>query len=268
MSAVLLALALLVPMAPARPILHAQGTGSYVFDGTDDFLHITSAPVTAVPISVGVWFRGADVADRFPAVWWLGQVANMQHRYILTWDTGGFNKRVSAIAQGTGNAGDQVDANSTNAEGSTLVWRSGVGVWAGVADLHAYQDGTDEGTNITSVTVSTPNRMEVGRVGGSTPTGFWEGHIGYVFVWSVALSDAEVADWHAGNIPQSSNLIAAYDLTQSWGAGPITDQTGNGHNLTINGALFTTAQVPPEIYSFGGGGGSAPCRFLLLGAGC
>jgi hypothetical protein len=80
----------------------------------------------------------------------------------------------------------------------------------------------------------------------------WSGHIGWVFVWDVVLSDADISSWHGGAIPQQGDLWGAWDLTQDYGAGTVTDQSGNGRHLTISGAAYDSGTSAPSVsYSFG-----------------
>ena len=98
------------------------------------------------------------------------------------------------------------------------------------------------------------DRFCVGRNGRSTPFGFFGGHIAYVYVWDIALSDGEVASFHGGTLPQQGDLVAGYDFTSDQST-TVIDTIG-ANDLTVSGASYDGAATPSP--TFGGGGLTPP----------
>jgi hypothetical protein len=214
--------------------------GAYSFDGVDDELTLASAPRTAAPLSFGAWFRSGSATVN-QALVMLGVAGTADNRFMLY---------AAGATAGDPVVTDARTTTTTNAASTTgyspSTWHSACGVYASTTSRAAFIDGGSKGTDTTS---KSPASVAVTRVG-RLPSGAFpmNGHIGYIFIWSVALSDAEVATFHSGTIPQSGSVVASYDLTQNWGGGPVTDQSGNGNNLTISGATFDSGQTPPVSY--------------------
>jgi hypothetical protein len=230
--------------------------GSPLLDGVDDFLYHNASP--GVPTTVAAWFRPANATTRFGRIWWLGTTADVQHRRWMDYDMGGANKTLRAVKQGTGNFGDPAAATTTNSGGTAVAWHSGLIRYKPSDVMEAMLNGANEGTNTTAVTVNTPNRMEVGRSGGSSPGPYWPGHIGYIFGWSTEITDSEYTnDFQNGTLPQMENLMFAYDLTVDAVGGVYEDLSGNGFDLTVSGATFDSGQTPPVTYDLSGGATAA-----------
>lgn len=231
--------------------------GAILLNGTSDFLYHAASPFTNGPITVLNWFRASNATFRFGAKWWLGEATDIQHNRRLEYDAGGFNKRVFSQEQGTGNSGDPTNAQSQNAEGTAVAWHMGVGKWINSTSRAAYIDGGSKGTDTISITVNTPNRMELGRRGGPTaPGGYFAGHLGYCLGWDADISDAEViALYNSGSgtgVLPSAPLKFAYDFTVAPVGGVYSDLTGNGFDLTVSGATFDSGETPPVAYTLGG----------------
>jgi hypothetical protein len=124
-------------------------------------------------------------------------------------------------------------------------------VFEGPNDRPAYLNGANEGTETDGFGDMDCGIDTIWLARNRDNTFDFTGQMGYAFLWDVALSDTDVADWDNGDIPQQGNLIAAYDLTIDHGAGPIPNVMNPGtFDLTITGATFTGAQSPPVSYTF------------------
>lgn len=219
--------------------------GAYNFDGVDDYLSINSVlGITAYPFTIGAWFRLSGSTTCTLASLVDKDVANIAHRL-------GIGGAGPAVQVGTASSGTIHNAaSSTSASQST--WYSCTGVWAASNSRRAYLDAGGKVVVTTSRAYSSAiDRFSIGRLMNSTPQDPTDGHIAYVFVWNVALSDSEIVDWDNGSIPQQSNLVAVYDLTRDWGAGPVEDWV-NGFDLTISGATYDSGVTPPVTYNLGG----------------
>jgi RHS repeat-associated protein len=245
----------------SRTATTAGGGGSYSFDGVNDMMSRAGAPVTAEPFTIAVWHKRATNPTTPPytsAVAALDANQTSNGAYYLASSLLA-NDDLQAVSRNTANTSAQ--ANSTGA--GLGAWESQVGVWAASNDRRSYRNGADKGTNATSITgVGSITHFRLGYFQAPNITlGYLKGNVGYAFVWNVALTDQEVADWHAGSIPQPTHLIASYDLTRDYGTGPVPDLTGHGYDLTINGATYDNTQTPPTNYVLGGASTQATTNY-------
>ncbi len=176
------------------------------FDGTGDWLRNTATPViSGMPFSMACWFNPDNVTSR----------CCLMSIFDIS---GGFNQH-SLYAGGT-IAGDPVQAESQNfltvfaantvAGYRAGLWQHACGVWVSATDRRAYLNGSYKGTDANSVADpgATLDSITIGALGSNSLPMF--GCIAYPAVWSVALSDAEVADLGAGAHPrtiQPANLL-------------------------------------------------------------
>jgi hypothetical protein len=208
---------------------------SYLFDGVDDALTVASAPATAVPLTISVWFK-SDSATVTQVAACLGIDASTSHQFRV----------VAAGATG----GDPVQAATTQVSGSLATstsgyspgtWHHGCGVFAAANSRAAYIDGGSKGTETTSRTPVGINATFVGRRSDSVQ--FFDGRIAEVAVWNVALSDAEVALLAGGDLPttiQAGNLVAYWPLLDD-----ANDDVGARH-LSVIGATLDADHPPVD----------------------
>jgi hypothetical protein len=222
--------------------------GSYQFDGTNDHLHGSFTGITDRPATLAHWSRITD----FPT----GRQSPLQ-----IFDASSIDDFMQANVQDNGSARTpRGEIGTDNGEWaceaaagiSQNTWFSGVAVFEAPNVRHAYLNGGDEGTE-SDGSGDMDGGIDTIWLGRFRDGEFnFTGQMGYAFLWNVALSDSEVADWDNGDIPQVANLVAFYDLTQDHGAGPIPNEVNPGtFDLTISGATFTGAQTPPVSYQLG-----------------
>jgi hypothetical protein len=227
--------------------------GSLSLDGTNDYCSRTaSVPDPTLPLTVGVWFRCDADTPNFPVMFALINAGAGFDGYTLDYAAQQFNRQVRALTnRGVGNS---VAAQTFTIEGDLEEWRSAVGVWESNASRAAYLDaGADKGTNTDSLTPSlTPDVLYTGGFTAPEVGGFLGGHLGYLLIWDVVLSDVEIGIFHAGFIPQEANLLAFHDFTvdPATTGGVVVDAVG-GFDLTINGATYDSGQTPPVSYELG-----------------
>jgi hypothetical protein len=227
--------------------------GALLFDGVDDYLIRTaSMPVTGHPLTFGAWGRKTGMPLQGTVV-------------AISQGTTGAMRRLSLEFRGVSGGGTEyVQALAAdafgNAEGATSsgamadAWHSGIAVHGtGRNDRRAFRDGTGKATNTTQLNanwITFDNALYVGR--NAQAGSYCNGHLGYAFVWSSELTDLEVAAWQAGDII-AAKLVAAWDFTVAPVGGVYVDQTGNGYDLTVNGATFDSGQsYTGQTYTFGG----------------
>lgn len=219
--------------------------GAYKWDGVDDQVVSDGAlGVTALPCSIGVVF----MADTQPAAQVLAglidkDVANqyVEVQYVTTNDVA-----IRTAAGGTG-----ASAISTGA-GALDIWQTAIGVLRTTTSRDAYRDGANKGSNTTSRNWPTGlDRVMVGRFAPlSAPAEPFHGWIGYVFIWNVALSDAECAQFEAGTLPQQAAIVHMYDFTTNQGG--IIDDLIGARDLTVTGAVYDGAVTPSPSFNLGG----------------
>lgn len=211
--------------------------GALQFDGVDDILLHDASPVTAAPFTVGVWAEATD-ATGTETLW----AFIKDNSTFIGWY---FHTVNGTIRFGAEDGAGFASASSTAAHSTT--WFSAAAVEVTSSNRSAFLDGANEGTNATSkAPAATPGNMAAGAyifVDAGVPQEDFVGHMAYVFIWDVALSDVEVADWHAGDIPQLADLVAMYDLTVA----PVGDIYENlvspgTFDFTVSGGTFNSGE--------------------------
>lgn len=218
--------------------------GAYKFDGVDDqAIGDGVLGVSAYPGSIGVVYMPEDSIGT-------GILAGLinagdatryfELQYLAADDV---SLRVSSGASGS--------AVTTTGAGADDVWETGVGVGILAADRHVYRGGVNEATTVTSRTWPTGmGRIMVGRfVPTASPAEPFDGHVAYVFVWDVGLTDADAVDFEAGTLPQEADIVHGYDFTTDQGS-TINDLFGN-IDLTVTGAVYDGGVTPSPSFSFG-----------------
>lgn len=140
------------------------------------------------------------------------------------------------------------DGSGTVAETSTPfstgVWEHYCAVEAAADDRRVYLNGGSKGTDATSKT-PTLDRTAIGAILRSSAAGYWSGFLSLPTVWSVALSDAEVASLAAGAPPESirpESIVSAWDLDSGGG---LYDRFGQ---LTLSATGTTESDDHPPVW--------------------
>lgn len=245
--------------AQTPPVTYdVDAPGAYKFDGVDDHLKVDSSPISAYPFTMGCWLRPTALATD-AVVCLVDKDINTVYTYLGINGAG----TIQAHTRNDGGGGSASAFASTNYAAAT--WDSAVAIFTDT-DRDAFRAGGSKGSDGTNLDLGAVDRLSVGVLARAAITSFFTGHIGWVFIWDVELTDAEVADFHAGIVPQEASLVAAYDLTQDHGAGPIPNAVNPGtHDLAITGALFEV-YTPPVTYTLGGGGPVVEFDALVAGA--
>jgi uncharacterized protein (DUF2267 family) len=183
------------------------------FNGTNEYLEVNSAVLTAVPITMACWFN-SDSASAFQVLMSIvdSSQSDEMFRLVLAGDEVG--DPVNAVARQTGTN----TWASTTAGYSTGTWQHACGVWSANNARAAYLDGANKGTDVVASTPTGMDRTSIGRVGDSSPGSYMDGEIAEAGVWNVALSDAEVAMLAKGFSPllvRPQSLVAYWKLVRS-----------------------------------------------------
>jgi hypothetical protein len=218
--------------------------GAYKFDGVDDFaLALSGLEINSYPMTIGVVFMAQDsIATMVLAG--LFDDSEVSGYHVMQYQSSD-DVAYRASQTGTGNS-----VSSTGA-GAEDIWQTGVIVGVSAVSRSVFRDGGAKASTTTSRTWNTNiDSIGVGAFTNDTPGEYFDGWIGYVFIWNVDLSDAEVADFHNGILPQEDNLVHVFDFTSDQG-NTIQDLI-NDADLTVNGAVYDDAVTPDPEFDLGG----------------
>jgi hypothetical protein len=210
-------------------------------DASLDYLEDSNAILTAAPFTWSIWFRADDDTDNFLVLGTLTQGGVDEHffRWRIRIVDGQINWRVEE----SGSVGQVI----TTAGPSINVWHHAVAVEAASNDRRIYLDGSNKGTDTSTVVPTGINTTSIGRLDDGTPGDNFSGDLAHAAVWNVALTDQEVATLAAGVSPlrvRRDSLVGYWPIN---GQSPEYNVMGTGINLTVNGT--TISEEPPIPHS-------------------
>jgi hypothetical protein len=165
---------------------------AYEFNGTNQYLNTTTAPVVDEPLTMAAWFNVNNITVSNVLVSVCSNTAVSFH-----------------VLQANGTfTGDPVTANTNDGTGNVQAattaaytantWQHACGVFSANNNRAAYLNGGSSGTNTTSRAV-TPTRVTIGaRNSAATVGNYCAGLIAEVGIWNAALTAAEVASLAKG----------------------------------------------------------------------
>ncbi len=214
-------------------------------DASSEYLELDSAPVTAAPFTLSCWFNSDDLTVN-QMLMFVGDKDSTEDFWRLSakGDTGGDPLRFN-VNDGTSGSAD----TSTGYSAST--WHHACAVETASNNRACFIDGGSKGTDATSVSPVAADRVSIGRSGDSSPGQYMSGNIAEAAIWSVALSDAEVALLAKGFSPlfiQPHNLVAYWPLIRD----DDNDWIGGFDLAAFN--TPTVATHPPLAVHLGFGG--------------
>ena len=167
-------------------------------NGSSEYLEIDSAPVTAAPLTIAAW-------GNVDETWQSGVIASLVDAssgdnwfLVRTKYQSGPGEYTCNVYARSSDGLPEVDSTTTFAIGG---WHHLCGVFASASSRSAYLDGGAKATITDTITPSGIDRTSIGRIGDSTPAGYFEGKIAEVGIWNAALTDAEVAILAKGYSP-------------------------------------------------------------------
>ena len=153
------------------------------YDGsTPDSVNITTPVVTDYPFSVALWYKATDHSTS-RALWSLSDQSVGSTQYYILHSGGG------TIQVGLRNTGFVAAASPSISDGE---WVHIVGTWSSSTLRAVYINGVFKADNTTSVSAFTPTRMDIGRLGDSSPNFWANGLIGDVQVYGHVLAPTEI----------------------------------------------------------------------------
>jgi hypothetical protein len=210
---------------------------AYDFNGTSQVLEITSAVVTATPLTMACWFN-PDNATNNMALVSINNKASVGTRFALFAMGGIAGDPVRADTNGSDNA-------ETTSGFSVSTWQHAAGVWTSATSRTAYLNAANAATNTGNTTPSGLNVTTIGgRYSSNVIGAFLDARIAEVGIWNVALTAAEIASLAKGMTcdkvrPQS--LVFYAPLVRE-----LQDVRGG---LTITNNNTATVANHPRVYA-------------------
>ncbi len=158
---------------------------AYQFNGTTEYLSVTTAPVTAPPFTIACWCYQRSAATRVAVS--LNNSADTTNFHNLEITSASVYRCRSQDATTVSSAQAAVTAPA-------VTWHHLVGVFAATNDRRAFLNGGNKGTSASSRTPSGINQLTIGALGGSTKSEFINGNLADIRIYNRALSDEEVTD--------------------------------------------------------------------------
>jgi hypothetical protein len=174
---------------------------AYEFNGTNQYLQMGSAVLTAAPLTMACWFN----SDSLTVSQVLVSITNQ--------GTAGGITRFAILAAGAV-SGDPVraiasDISANNGIAETTsgysanFWHHAAGVFTSASSRSVYLDGGNSATDTTSITPTLLDRTNIGvqflqSAGGTSGIAFADGLIAEVGIWNAALTAAEIASLAKG----------------------------------------------------------------------
>lgn len=208
-------------------------------DTTPDYFRVDQVVASSAPFTVCIWFNSDDSTINQLVVD-IGDISDANHHWRMSAIGLAGDKALSWRVR-AGGAPQQVA--STSPSGYTAgTWNHGCAVEAGAADRTIYID-SNSGTNTTSRTPAGADRTTFGFRSAGTADPF-SGKLAQAAIWTVALTDSEIATLSAGFSPLRVRRDAlAFFAPLNGGQSPEPDIIGN-LDLTITGSPTKTGEPP------------------------
>ena len=240
---------------------------AFDYNGSSDVSKSSSSPITATAFTMAGFVYSDTTATTQYAFGIQDSASNKGWRI-------GFNS-TALILQCTG-ASTQNTQSAGNAAAGT--WMHLGMVCSSATSRALYKNGSSLATGTASITPSGINEVRIGA--GTNAAGaasaYWDGGIGHVGLWSVALTAAEMAELSGGKDPRA---VRAGSLVAYWPLGaPFGLTTGDmlgGYSLDTIPAeraqkpriYFPGIDATTTIYTAPPAGGGSVYGMLLMGCG-
>ena len=153
---------------------------AYNFNGTNQYLTVASAPVTAAPLTIAAWFRKTSTSTKNGM--FLRATANTQNSF-------GFYFTTVLRAYVQDNSGGAADFAVTQSY-STNTWTHACLVEASTTSRTIYQNAGNSSTNTTSRVPAGISAIDIATFGGATN---FDGQFADIGIWNAALTADEIA---------------------------------------------------------------------------
>lgn len=211
---------------------------AYEFNGTNQYLNVASAPVSAVPLTMACWFN-SDSITTAQAILSLDNATTAFQGYRLL--AAGTIAGDPVIA-GTGGAFPNAAADSSTGY-TANTWNHAAGVFT-QPSVSVFLNGSANTVASNFSTYPIVNRIDIGARLNSGAAGlFFDGRIAEVGIWNAALTAAEIASLAKGitcDKIRPQNLVFYAPLVRG-----LIDAKGGRAITNNNGA---TVAPHPRIY--------------------
>lgn len=187
------------------------------FNGSSDQLSVAAnaALRPGLPVTVSAWVK-PDVLQS-AGIYTSNKVGTTHSGFWVAVDAAGNIE--SSFGDNTGGAGTDRQSKVTTATPVTVgAWRHVAATIRGASDMTIYAGGVDAGGAFSgtggAMAYNVANGSRIGFVG-SAGAAFFDGLLAEVAVWTVSLSDSEVASLSGGVSPldvQGGNLLAYWPI--------------------------------------------------------
>jgi hypothetical protein len=213
---------------------------AYNFNGTNQYLTMASAIVSAEPITMACWFKTGNTTAAQNLICINSSTNNSRHVLQARGDVAGDIIRAQSNNGGFGNADTSVGYSSNT-------WTHAAGVFAASNSRTAYINGGASGTNSSNISAQNLVQSSIAAQrfsGFANGVTFFSGDIAEVGIWNAALTAEEIASLAKGMTcdkvrPQS--LVFYAPLVRD-----LQDVRGG---LTITNNNTATVANHPRVYA-------------------
>lgn len=173
--------------ASTLDLQRAYESARSLVSGSSEYLKLASAPVTGPPFTIAGWGRSTSATTN-QYIMSISDVSATNHQFLF-----GFRGTVDGDPIEFGaRAGGAVAWATTTSGYSVNTWHHVCAVEIASNSRAVYIDGGSMGTDATERAPAGIDVIDIGRLGDSTPDGYFDGAVAWISVWNVALTDAEV----------------------------------------------------------------------------
>jgi hypothetical protein len=157
---------------------------AFSFNGSNQYMQVASAPMTAAPLSIAFWFRkSSTVVKNGVFLRASGNATNLIGIYFTT--------AVRGYAFASGASADFACTTTY----STNTWTHACFTTSSSSFRTIYQNGGNSANNGAPVTPAGINQIDIATFGGSTN---FDGDLADLGIWNVALNASEVLSLASG----------------------------------------------------------------------
>lgn len=213
---------------------------AFNLNGSSQFLSAGSAVVTGPPATMGGFFKPTNITTAGVLVGVMEGGSTNNELYILIAGTFGGDP-IQAASKDTTTSGAVSTAGFIAGE-----WQHAVARFSSTTSRDAYLNGGNKGSNTATSSPVNIDSTHIGSLNRPTDIFFFDGDVAEVFIYNVALTDAEIAWLGKGYSPLTlthriKNLVLYKDLIRA------IDRPNFGPTLTNNNGA-TVATHAPVIY--------------------
>lgn len=212
------------------------------------YLEYAGAVGSAPSLTFALWFNSVASTGTSTMIGLYNSASNINNYRLETGSAAqilvAFHAGPTGSAQATGVA--TWTTNTWNHAACKFV-TDGVG---NCNDVSVFLNGANKITNNTSVPHATGlNRTSIGRRGTSTAGSYMDGRIAEVAIWSMALSDAQIAQLAKGIRPWKIEWASLIGYWPLWGTHTTEiDLAQVPHGMTVNSAV-AASHAPVRTFS-------------------